>query len=145
MPAWIKAGCAEYIKRMPRELPLSLVELKPEERGSKNREQLLLAEKERLLIAIKDCARFVVLDERGEDVSSVQLAQKLQTWQEGAGDTAFLIGSADGIHESMQQKAQAKIRLSALTFPHSLARLLLCEQLYRAVSILKNHPYHREG
>lgn len=145
LPDWVARGCAEYVKRMPRELPLVLVEIKPEPRGAKTRDQLLAAEKTRLLAALQGYARIVVLDERGSDLSTVQLAQRLEAWMREGGDTAFLIGSADGIDETLKQKADESLRLSSLTLPHAMARLIVCEQLYRALSVLKNHPYHREG
>ena len=145
LPDWVAKGCAEYIKRMPRELPLSVVEVKPEPRGSKTREQLLAAEKSRLQAALNGFSRVVVLDERGTDLTTVKLAQRLEDWMREGGDTAFIIGGADGIDETLKQRADAMIRLSSLTLPHAMARLVLCEQLYRAVSVVKNHPYHREG
>ena len=145
LPDWVAAGCAEYVKRMPRELPLSVVEVKPEPRGSKTREQLLAAEKSRLQAALTGFSRVVVLDERGTDLTTVKLAQRLEDWMREGGDTAFIIGGADGIDEELKQRADAMIRLSSLTLPHAMARLVLCEQLYRAVSVVKNHPYHREG
>ena len=145
LPDWVAKGCAEYIKRMPRELPLSVVEIKPEPRGSKTREQLLAAEKTRLQAALSGFNRIVVLDERGTDLTTVKLAQRLEDWMREGGDTAFIIGGADGIDEDLKQRADAMIRLSSLTLPHAMARLVLCEQLYRAVSVVKNHPYHREG
>lgn len=145
LPDWVAKGCAEYIKRMPRELPLSVIEIKPEPRGSKTREQLLAAEKSRLQAALPAGSRIVVLDERGDDLTTVKLAQRLEDWMREGGDTAFIIGGADGIDEELKQRAKASIRLSSLTLPHAMARLVLCEQLYRAVSVLKNHPYHREG
>ena len=145
LPDWVAKGCAEYIKRMPRELPLSVVEVKPEPRGSKTREQLLAAEKSRLQAALSGFSRLVVLDERGADLTTVKLAQRLEDWMREGGDTAFIIGGADGIDEELKQRADAMIRLSSLTLPHAMARLVLCEQLYRAVSVVKNHPYHREG
>ncbi len=145
LPDWVAKGCAEYIKRMPRELPLSVVEVKPEPRGSKTREQLLAAEKSRLQAALNGFSRVVVLDERGTDLTTVKLAQRLEDWMREGGDTAFIIGGADGIDEELKQRADAMIRLSSLTLPHAMARLVLCEQLYRAVSVVKNHPYHREG
>jgi 23S rRNA (pseudouridine1915-N3)-methyltransferase len=144
-PAWIAAGCAEYIKRMPRELPLSIVDIKPEARGSKNREQLLAAEKSRLSVALQGYARTVVLDERGRDLNTVQFAGLLEAWLRVGGDTAFVIGGADGVDERLKRQADDSLRLSSLTLPHAMARLLLCEQLYRAVSIVRQHPYHREG
>ena len=145
LPDWVAKGCAEYIKRMPRELPLSVVEVKPEPRGSKTREQLLAAEKSRLQAALTGFSRVVVLDERGTDLTTVKLAQRLEDWMREGGDTAFIIGGADGIDEELKQRADAMIRLSSLTLPHAMARLVLCEQLYRAVSVVKNHPYHRQG
>lgn len=145
MPDWVAAGCNEYLKRMPRELPLSVVEIKPEPRGSRTREQLTAAEKARILPAIAGCSRIVALDERGKDLTTQQLAQRLESWMRQGGDTAFLIGGADGLDPELKERADEAIRLSSLTLPHAMARLLLCEQLYRAVSVLKNHPYHREG
>ena len=145
LPDWVAKGCAEYIKRMPRELPLSVVEIKPEPRGSKTREQLLAAEKTRLQAALSGFNRIVVLDERGTDLTTVKLAQRLEDWMREGGDTAFIIGGAGGIDEGLKQRADCMIRLSSLTLPHAMARLVLCEQLYRAVSVVKNHPYHREG
>ena len=145
LPEWVAKGCAEYIKRMPRELPLSVVEIKPEPRGSKTREQLLAAEKVRLQGALQGFSRVIVLDERGLDLTTLKLAQRLEDWMREGGDSAFIIGGADGIDEELKQQADATIRLSSLTLPHAMARLILCEQLYRAVSVVKNHPYHREG
>lgn len=145
LPAWVAAGCAEYIKRMPRELPLSVVEIKPEPRGTKSREQLLSAEKTRLQAALQGFPRTVVLDERGMDLTTLQLAQRLETWMREGGDTAFVIGGADGIDDEIKTRADAMLRLSSLTLPHAMARLVLCEQLYRAMSVVRNHPYHREG
>jgi 23S rRNA (pseudouridine1915-N3)-methyltransferase len=145
LPAWVAAGCAEYMKRMPRELPLSVAEIKPEPRGAKTRAQLLAAEKLRLEAALQGFSRAVALDERGADLTSLQLAQKLEDWMREGGDTAFIIGSADGIDDEIKARADVILRLSSLTLPHALARLVLCEQLYRAVSVVRKHPYHREA
>lgn len=144
-PAWVDAGCAEYLKRMPREAAASVVEIKPEPRGSKTREQLLAAERARIEDALPTSCRLVVLDEKGDDLTTLKLAQRLEHWMQDGRDVALLIGGADGIDEALKQRAAEKIRLSSLTLPHGMARLLLCEQLYRAVSVLKSHPYHREG
>jgi 23S rRNA (pseudouridine1915-N3)-methyltransferase len=145
LPGWVAEGCAEYVKRMPRELPLVLIEIKPEPRGSKTREQLLAAESTRLQAALQGFRRVVVLDELGADLTTLKLAQRLEGWMREGGDTAFIIGSADGIAEGLKREADATLRLSSLTLPHAMARLIVCEQLYRAVSVLKSHPYHREG
>ncbi len=144
-PAWVNEGCAEYLKRMPRELPASVTEIKPEARGSKTREQLLAAEKNRIREALQSGSRIVVLDEKGDDLTTLKLAKRLEAWMQDGRDVALLIGGADGLDEEFKQQADDRLRLSSLTLPHGMARLLLCEQLYRAVSVLKNHPYHREG
>jgi len=144
-PAWVSEGCAEYLKRMPRELPASVTEIKPEPRGSKTREQLLAAEKTRIREALAAGSRIVVLDEKGDDLTTLKLAKRLETWMQDGREVALLIGGADGLDEELRKQADDKLRLSSLTLPHGMARLLLCEQLYRAVSVLKNHPYHREG
>lgn len=144
-PAWVDDGCAEYLKRMPREALASVIEIKPEPRGSKTREQLLAAEKTRIDEVLPASCRLVVLDEKGDDLTTLKLARRLEAWMQDGRDIALLIGGADGIDEALKQRAAEKIRLSSLTLPHGMARLLLCEQLYRAVTVLKNHPYHREG
>lgn len=144
-PAWVNEGCAEYLKRMPRELPLTVSEIKPEPRGSKTREQLLGAEKVRIREGLAAGSRIVVLDEKGDDLTTLKLAKRLEAWMQDGRDVALLIGGADGLDEEFKEQADDRLRLSSLTLPHGMARLLLCEQLYRAVSVLKNHPYHREG
>ena len=144
-PVWVSDGCNEYLKRMPRELPVSVTEIKPEPRGSKTREQLLAAEKGRLRDALPAGCRIVVLDETGDDLTTLKLAQRFEAWMRDGRDVALLIGGADGLDEEFKRRADDRVRLSSLTLPHGLARLVLCEQLYRAVSVLKNHPYHREG
>ena len=143
MPDWVASGCSEYIKRMPRELPLSVIEIKPEPRGSKTREQLTAAEKARIAPAIAGCSRSIALDERGKDLTTQQLAQRLEHWMQEGGDTAFLIGGADGHAAAVLERADLVLALGRLTWPHELVRLLLVEQLYRAHTILAGHPYHR--
>ena len=144
-PVWVNEGCAEYLKRMPRELPASISEIKPEPRGSKTREQLLAAEKGRIREALASGSRIVVLDEKGDDLTTLKLAKRLEVWMQDGRDVALMIGGADGLDDEFKQQADDRLRLSSLTLPHGMARLLLCEQLYRAVTVLKNHPYHREG
>jgi len=144
LPDWVTKGCSEYIKRMPKELPLSILEIKPEVRSSKTRDELLAAEKTRLQSAKKGFLRTIVLDERGEDLTTLKLAQRLEGWMFEGGNTAFIIGGADGLDQQIKEQANAQMRLSSFTLPHAIARLVLCEQLYRAASIIKNHPYHRE-
>ncbi len=89
-------------------------------------------------------ARLVALDERGRDLTSAQFAARLQAWAAGRTPTAFAIGGPDGLEEALRNEAELQLRLSAFTLPHALAQVLLCEQLYRAASLLAGHPYHRE-
>ncbi len=145
MPDWIATGCAEYVKRMPRELTVQVIEIKPEPRsGGKTREQLTAAECSRIEAALPAGARIVALDERGADLTTMKLAQRLEQWMGEGRDAVLLIGGADGLADSLKQRADDMIRLSSMTLPHALARVLLCEQLYRAASLIKGHPYHRE-
>ena len=145
MPDWITAGFNEYARRMPREARIELLEIKPEPRSTgKNTVQIMEAEAQRILAALpQNCLR-IALDERGVQPATKQLAAQMQDWMREGGDVAFIIGGADGLHESVKQAAQQMMALSSLTLPHAVVRVLLAEQLYRAHSLLHNHPYHRE-
>jgi len=101
-------------------------------------------EAQRIGAALPASAHLIVLDERGKDLTTRQLAQQLEQWQQSGQDIALVIGGADGIAPALKQRAALMLRVSSLTLPHGMVRVLLAEQLYRAVSILKNHPYHRE-
>lgn len=147
MPAWITAGFNEYAKRMPRDMPLMLTELKPEARrdepGSGAALRVLDKEAQRIDAALPKGALTVVLDEAGKSVGTQQLAQRLTQWRGQGRDVAFVIGGADGTAARLKARADWLWSLSALTLPHALVRVVLAEQLYRAVSLLNNHPYHR--
>ena len=145
LPAWADAAFAEFARRMPRELPLELKEIRAEPRsGGKPVEALLAAEAGRIRAALPARSRLVVLDERGADLTTQQLAARLRHWMETGDDVAFVIGGPDGLAADLKAVADETLRLSSLTLPHALARVLLAEALYRAASLLKNHPYHRE-
>lgn len=144
MPDWIRNGYMEYCQRMPKEAELLLVEIKPEKRvSSKNTRQLLQAESERIQTVLPPGCHIVVLDETGKQATTMKLAEMMDRWMESGQDVAFIIGGADGLHQDIKQMAHEKLALSAMTLPHGLARVLLAEQLYRAFSINRNHPYHR--
>jgi len=145
MPGWVEQGFAEYQKRMPREARIELVEIKPEKRdGGKTAEQAMQAEAARIAAALpKGCLR-VALDERGKFFTSLQLAEKLREWLASGRDAALIVGGADGLAPEIKDGADLLWSLSPLTLPHPLVRIILAEQLYRAMSILQNHPYHRE-
>jgi 23S rRNA (pseudouridine1915-N3)-methyltransferase len=143
MPAWVSAGWNDYARRMPREFALELVELKPEPRDrGRPVPQILAAEALRIAAACKD-TRVAALDERGKPWTTRLLAEALSNWRDEARDATFVIGSADGLADSVRRDAAAIVALSALTLPHGLVRVIVAEQLYRAVSLLAGHPYHR--
>jgi 23S rRNA (pseudouridine1915-N3)-methyltransferase len=144
MPAWIDAGFGEYAKRMPSECRIVLKEVKPVERsGSKTAETAMALERGRIEAVLPKGARIVALDEHGRDLTSQQLSQQLSGWQQSSGDVAFVIGGADGLDPEFKAGADMLLRISSLTLPHGMVRVLLAEQLYRAWSIMHNHPYHR--
>lgn len=146
MPAWIKAGFEEYARRMPRDARLVLTEIKPESRGTGAPavERILQAENKRILAALPAGCHKVVLDERGKSFPTRQLADNIARWREAGRDIAFIIGGADGTSGALKREADMLWSLSPLTLPHALVRVVLAEQIYRAISILNNHPYHRE-
>lgn len=145
MPRWVDEAVQEYAKRFGRDVQYTLKEIKPEKRGAGvNAAQGMAAEEKRILEALPDNAFLVVLDERGKAPTSVELAQYMQRWQQDGEHVCFVIGGADGMTDALKQKARLMLRLSSLTLPHGMVRVLLTEQLYRAVSILNHHPYHRE-
>lgn len=145
MPAWIQDGFHEYTRRMPPEIRVELVELKPEERGAgRSVEKARAAEGERLLGALPSGATLIALDERGKPFSTQALSTMLTDWMRDGSQPAFAIGGADGLDDAVKTRADKIFSLSALTLPHGLVRVVLAEQLYRAWSILARHPYHRE-
>jgi 23S rRNA (pseudouridine1915-N3)-methyltransferase len=144
MPGWVDEAFEEYAKRMPRGMKTELIEIRPEPRSEgKPAERLMSAEAERIERAVPRGAFRVALDERGREMTTDGLARWLETRRRDGDDVAFLVGGADGLAESVKRGAMATLRLSAMTLPHGLARVMLAEQLYRAASILENHPYHR--
>jgi 23S rRNA (pseudouridine1915-N3)-methyltransferase len=144
VPDWAQAAWDDYAKRFPPELRLELKAVKTEPRGSKTLATLLAAERERIEAAIPRGARVVALDERGTSLTTVALAEKLKGWPLENDAVALVIGGPDGLDPAFRQAAHERIRLSDLTLPHAMVRVLLAEQLYRAWSILAGHPYHRE-
>jgi len=142
MPAWINEAFDSYISKLNRDFTLQLIEIKPEKKFD-SIEQKKLSESEKILSHV-DKEFLIVLDEKGLQFSSQELAQKLKHWSEHFKHIAFVIGGADGIHEDILHKANLTWSLSKSTFPHAFVRVLITEQLYRAHSILENHPYHRE-
>lgn len=144
-PQWVVAGWTEYAKRMPRELALELAEIKPESRTSgKTAEAMMALEAARIEAQLPAGCRRVALDEHGDAPTTRQLAERLAKWMANGEDVAFIIGGPDGLHDRIKNSAHETMRLSSLTLPHALVRVILAEALYRAASVLKGHPYHRD-
>ena len=145
MPAWIQEGFQEYVRRMPPEIRVELIELKPDDRGSgKTTEKAKALEGERILAALPSGSELIALDEKGRAVTTQGLSVMLSGWMRDGSSPTFVIGGADGLSEEVKQRAGKLVSLSPLTLPHALVRVVLAEQLYRAWSILARHPYHRE-
>ena len=144
VPDWAQTAYDDYAKRFPPELKLDLKAVKTEPRASKTTQSLLIAERTRIEGVIPRGTQVVVLDERGTAVTTMALAQRLKAWQLSGADVAIVIGGPDGLDAGFKEAAHERLRLSDLTLPHAMVRVLLIEQLYRAWSISINHPYHRE-
>lgn len=145
MPGWVDAGFDEFARRMPREMALELVEIKAEPRTTgKTVDAMQTAEAARIEAALPPRCRRVILDEHGRDLTTLALAARLEAWRDGGEDVALIVGGPDGLADSIKKSAHESIRLSSLTLPHALVRPLLAEALYRAWSVTRNHPYHRE-
>src|SRR5574343_941783 len=144
VPHCAQTAWDDYATRFPHEIKVELKAVKTEPRGSTTLETLHAAERARIEAAIPKGARVVVLDERGTSLRTTALAQRLKDWQLGGGDVALVIGGPDGLDPAFREAAHERIRLSDLTLPHAMVRVLLIEQLYRAWSVNANHPHHRE-
>ena len=143
-PAWAETAYDDFAKRFPPEMRLELKAVKAEARGSKTAEQLMTAEASRLEAALPKGVRRVVLDERGDRLTTMQLSARMKAWMHDGRDVALVIGGPDGLDAALKQSADETWRLSDLTLPHAFVRVLLAEALYRAWTVMVNHPYHRE-
>ena len=144
VPDWAQTAWDDYAKRFPHELKVELRAVKTEPRASKSVETLYAAERARIEAVLPKGCRIVALDERGTSLTTAALAQKLTHWQLASDDVALVIGGPDGLDPAFKRAAHERIRLSDLTLPHAMVRVLLIEQIYRAWSINAHHPYHRE-
>ncbi|RZL12072.1 MAG: 23S rRNA (pseudouridine(1915)-N(3))-methyltransferase RlmH [Rubrivivax sp.] len=143
LPGWADEACEDYLKRFPPDWKVEVKALKAEPREGKPVAAIMQAEALRMEAALERGVRRVILDERGTRLTSVQLAERTEAWLHDGRNVAFIIGGADGLAPELKQSADEAIRLSDMTLPHALARVLLLEQLYRAWSLRNNHPYHR--
>jgi len=144
MPAWVQDGFSEYAKRLPHECRLTLKEIPPGRRGKNaDVERAMQDEAERIDAALPRGVRIVALDVTGKSWSTQRFSMELGAWMQDGRDVALLIGGPDGLHPSILARAEQRWSLSPLTFPHPLVRVVVAEQVYRAWSLLNNHPYHR--
>lgn len=144
LPAWAQTAVDDYARRLPAEWRFGIRSLKAEPRDGRPAAALMAAEAQRLDAALPAGVRRVVLDERGDRVDTAQLAGRLRAWQRDGRDVMLVIGGPDGLDPGVKARADERLRLSDLTLPHALARVLLVEALYRAWSLDAGHPYHRE-
>lgn len=144
-PAWAETAYEDYAKRFPPELRLELKAVKAEPRTTgKTPAQMMAAEAQRLEAALPKGAHRVILDERGTRHTTVALAERLRAWMAEGRDVALLVGGPDGLDPALKATADETLRISDLTLPHAMVRVLLAEALYRAWSVTTGHPYHRE-
>ncbi|MDX1572835.1 MAG: 23S rRNA (pseudouridine(1915)-N(3))-methyltransferase RlmH [Methylophaga sp.] len=144
MPQWVNDGYQEYARRLPRDCSLNLIEIAPAKRGKTSQpQQWMQEESKRILSHVDTTDHVVALDVIGKSWSTPVLADNLAHWQQQGSDVSLMIGGPDGLDPACIQRANQCWSLSALTLPHPLVRVLLAEQLYRAWTILQNHPYHR--
>ena len=144
MPPWVSEGFAEYTRRLRSRLPVELLEIPAVKRSGTDTARAMAEEGKRLLAAIRPRDHVVALDERGTSHTSVALAKWLGKRLQAGSDLSFLIGGADGFAPEVLARANERWSLSALTLPHALVRVVFAEQIYRAVTLLDGHPYHRE-
>lgn len=144
MPDWVNTAWLDYSQRMPSDYSVTLKEIKPEARTTgKTVAQMMAAEAKRIEAAIPPQSHLITLDEKGKNLTTMQLASQLEAWRNNHQEICLIIGGPDGLDPSLKHRSAQKIRLSDLTLPHPMVRVLLIEQLYRAWSINHNHPYHR--
>ena len=143
-PEWADAAYGDFAKRFPPEMRLELKAVKAESRSTRTAAQLMAAEAARIEVATPKGVRRVVLDEHGERRTTTDLATRMKAWLADGRDVAFFVGGPDGLDPALKASADETLRLSDLTLPHAFVRVLLAEALYRASTLLANHPYHRE-
>lgn len=144
MPAWVDAAVDDYLRRIPAEWRIEWREVRAQARGASGHAKLWMQrEAAGIRAALPAGAHLVALDEHGAEDDSSAFAQRVRRWQHDARDVALVIGGPDGLDRTLHDSAAERLRLSSLTLPHALVRVVLAEQLFRAWSILNGHPYHR--
>ncbi len=145
MPKWVQQTFSDYNNRLPKNQQIQLLEIAPVHRAkTMNTQKAMQIEGQNILAALKPQEKVIIFDEHGKAVSTKYFANSIKNWQLQAQDVALIIGGADGFSQQVKDKADATWSLSLLTFPHPLVRVIVMEQIYRAYSLIANHPYHRE-
>ena len=145
MPAWVNESFSEYNKRLPDEYHLNLIELAPATRSKNNPTLKVITEEEKKIKSkIPKGSLIIALDENGNQFNSALLAKNLTAWSQQCNDLSLVIGGPDGLTNEFKKSADVLWSLSPLTLPHALVRVIVAEQIYRAWTIMNNHPYHRE-
>ncbi|MEM8593199.1 MAG: 23S rRNA (pseudouridine(1915)-N(3))-methyltransferase RlmH [Pseudomonadota bacterium] len=144
MPSWVSQGVAEYAKRLTHDMVFEIKELNLSKRSKSNAASILKRECQQMLKHLSNKDHVVALDVLGKSYSTPKLAKRLASWRELSRPVTFCIGGPEGLHPDVLERADEKISLSELTMPHPLVRIVFVEQLYRAMSVLNNHPYHRQ-
>lgn len=142
-PEWADMAVRDYLARFPKDFTVEIKEVKAEPRAGQPAAKLMALEAQRIRKAIPTGDIIVALDEHGKDLTTMDFAKKIDGWKNEGCGVSFLIGGADGLDAELKRSARQMIRISSMTLPHAFARVLLAEQIYRAWSILNNHPYHR--
>lgn len=142
-PEWADSAIADYLNRFPKDWQVSVKAVKPELRAGQSKEKIMQIEAERIRAAIPEHSLIIAMDERGRDFTTMEFSKKISSWRDSGDCLAFIIGGADGLDAQLKKDASMMLRLSSMTLPHAMARVMLVEQIYRAFSILTNHPYHR--
>ncbi len=142
-PAWADTAIDDYLGRFPKDWNVTVKAVKPELRAGQSTSKIMQLEAERIRAAIPEHSLVVAMDEHGKDLTTMDFSKKIRQWRDSGESVAFIIGGADGLDPEIKAKAHMLMRLSSMTLPHAMARVLLVEQIYRAFSILTNHPYHR--
>ncbi|MCD8338814.1 MAG: 23S rRNA (pseudouridine(1915)-N(3))-methyltransferase RlmH [Burkholderiales bacterium] len=143
LPNWAEEACNDYLRRFPKDWNVEVKALKAEDRTGRPIAKIMQAEAERIKNALPKEALPIALDEHGKDLTTKELANQFRRWYDSSQSIAFIIGGADGLASEIKEMGPFNLRLSSLTLPHALARVLLLEQIYRSWSLIHNHPYHR--
>jgi len=145
MPSWVVSACDEYLKRINHgKYSCKIIEIKADKSAAKTPIENMFQEAKKMRAQIPDGSFKIALDEKGQSLDSIKFAKRLEDIALQNSNISFIIGGADGIHPDLKKESNLQLQLSDLTFPHALVRVIILEQLYRAITILENHPYHRE-